>query len=130
MSWCCYIAAGASPQQPLTCCPFLCFCYDCCHDCYTGGWGPALVTDPSINIPTKDVMFINNVLVNPSNASAMWSHFAVSVRQLGILRYNITANVHVCWSTGVAGGLGRPVDLVVFVQKAPSGPVVPGLVAY
>jgi hypothetical protein len=42
-----------------------------------GGWGPALSTAPSINIPSKDILFLNNVLLNPSNESAQWSHFSV-----------------------------------------------------
>jgi hypothetical protein len=33
---------------------------------------------PAFAIPSKDVMFLNNIIVNPSNASAMWAHFAVS----------------------------------------------------
>lgn len=45
--------------------------------CIAGGWGPALSTDPSVSIPSKDVLFLNNVLVNPSNESAQWAHFSV-----------------------------------------------------
>jgi hypothetical protein len=43
-----------------------------------GGWGPASAADGTINIPTKDVMFVNNVVVNPPDMWAAWAHFAVS----------------------------------------------------
>lgn len=42
-----------------------------------GGWGPALATNPAISIPSRDVQFLNNILVNPKNESSMWSHFSV-----------------------------------------------------
>jgi hypothetical protein len=48
------------------------------HLLTAGGWGPAVTTDPGPSIPNKDVLFLNNVLVNPSNESAMWAHFSVS----------------------------------------------------
>lgn len=43
-----------------------------------GGWGPALQSVGSISIPCKDVMFMNNLLINFKNESAPWGHFAVS----------------------------------------------------
>jgi hypothetical protein len=43
---------------------------------HAGGWGPA-IAGSAINIPVKDVMFLNNILVNHKNESAMWAHFAV-----------------------------------------------------
>jgi hypothetical protein len=43
-----------------------------------GGWVPQSTGIPSLSIPSKDMMFINNLIVNPNNASAMWAHFAVS----------------------------------------------------
>jgi hypothetical protein len=44
---------------------------------HAGGWVPS-GTGPAISIPSRDVMFINNLIVNPTNQSAMWAHFSVS----------------------------------------------------
>jgi hypothetical protein len=45
-----------------------------------GAWVPA-TTGYGFSIPSKDVMFMNNLIVNPNNASAMWSQFSVSMSQ-------------------------------------------------
>ncbi|WIA19213.1 hypothetical protein OEZ85_003855 [Tetradesmus obliquus] len=50
----------------------------CTRNWNLGGWGPALATSPAISIPSKDVQFLNNIIVNPKNESSMWSHFSVS----------------------------------------------------
>jgi hypothetical protein len=44
----------------------------------TGAWVPT-VAGASIKVPSRDVMLLNNVIVNPKNESAQWAHFAVSV---------------------------------------------------
>lgn len=46
---------------------------------YSGGWGPGAVNGQIVYVPTKDVVFVNNVVVNPASEGAKWSHFLVSV---------------------------------------------------
>lgn len=76
-----------SPQHPCSAHPMGADCDEAqllglvlcvlCVVCTAGGWGPAVSSDPSISIPSKDVLILNNLLVNPSNESAKWSHFSV-----------------------------------------------------
>lgn len=52
----------------------------------TGGWVP-LSGAPTFPTPSKDVMFFNNLVINPSNASAQWAHFSVSAWDERSLRW-------------------------------------------
>lgn len=44
----------------------------------TGGWGPTVPGDNAVPIPNANILFLNNLLINPSNRPSQYTHFMVS----------------------------------------------------
>lgn len=42
-----------------------------------GGWGPNFLTDNTPVIPSRNVYIYNNLIVNPTPAQTLWTHFGI-----------------------------------------------------